>query len=60
MKIIVENKLQKLKKLRKLVKSEMKNYNQLKMYDDTFYDLEEWLNEIEGNIAKNKKKQISN
>jgi len=58
-KIILENKLKKLKKLRKLVKSEMKNYNQHKMYDDTFYDLEEWLNEIEGNIAKNKNKLIS-
>jgi len=55
-KINFENNLRILKKLRKLVIADIKNYTQLEGFEDTVCEFEEWLNEIEGNIVRLKKK----
>ena len=56
MKITLENNLLELKKLRKLVIKDIQNLNQVEESEDAICELEEWLNEIENNIVRLKKR----
>ena len=55
MKINLENNLQKLEKLRELVLADIDYNNNNNGFEDIEYEFEEWLNEIDGSIAKLKK-----
>lgn len=52
----LENDVRKLKKLRKLVKSDITKINQHQGPEDNYIELVEWLNELNGVIAKLSKK----
>lgn len=51
-----ENNIRILKKLRKLIIADIKDFTKQEEFENSVCDLEEWFNEIESNIARLKKK----